>query len=253
MRTPIIAGNWKMNTTVKEAVALVEQMKEPLAGIGGVDRVVCPPFVSLTSVADVLAGSPIKVGAQNMYYAEKGAFTGEISPLMLAQLVDYVILGHSERRQYFAETYETVNKKIASALAHGLTPIVCVGEDLQQYEAGLTNEIVSSQITTAFAGIDGIQDIVVAYEPIWAIGTGRPATAAGAQVVTAMIRATLRGLYGDAAEQVRIQYGGSVTAANIEEFIKEADIDGALVGGASLKAGEFVDIVAKTAAVKGVR
>ncbi|MGQ9677368.1 MAG: triose-phosphate isomerase [Chloroflexota bacterium] len=254
MRTPIIAGNWKMNTTVAEAVTLVRQMRDELEAVRGVEIVVCPPFVSLAAVSETLAGSSIKVGAQNMYFEEKGAFTGEVSPLMLAPLVDYVILGHSERRQYFGETYELVNKKIKAALAHGLRPIVAVGEDLQQYDAGQTDEVVAGQVRTAFEGVASLDRIVVAYEPIWAIGTGKPATGAIAERVISLIRSTLRELYGTpAAEQVRIQYGGSVTAANIAEFIGQPDIDGALVGGASLKAAEFIGIVRKTAEIKASR
>lgn len=253
MRTPIIAGNWKMNTTVEEAVALVEQMTGELEAVTTVEKVVCPPFVSIVPVAEMLAGRSIEVGAQNMYYEDKGAFTGEISPIMLAPLVRYVILGHSERRQYFGETYELVNKKIKAARAHGLKPIVAVGEDLRQYEQGQTADVVSGQIRTAFDGVADLDGVVVAYEPIWAIGTGKPATGAIAENVIGLIRSTLAGLYGkEAAEQVRIQYGGSVTAANIEEFLSQPDIDGALVGGASLKAAEFVGIVRKTAQAKGL-
>lgn len=254
LRTPIIAGNWKMNTTVAEAVTLVRQMRAELEAVRGVEVVVCPPFVSLAAVSELLAGSSIKVGAQNMYSEEKGAFTGEVSPLMLAPLVDYVILGHSERRQYFGETDEMVNRKIKAALAHGLRPIVAVGEDLRQYDAGQTDEVVTRQIRAAFEGVSSLDRIVVAYEPIWAIGTGKPATGAIAERVIGLIRSTLGELYGrSAAEQVRIQYGGSVTAANIAEFIGQPDIDGALVGGASLKAAEFIGIVRKTAEIKASR
>jgi triosephosphate isomerase len=252
MRTPIIAGNWKMNTTVAEAVGLARQMKDELEAIRGVEKVLCPPFVSLASLSEVVAGSSIMLGAQNMYFEEKGAFTGEISPLMLMPLVQYVIIGHSERRQFFGETDESVNKKAKAALAHDLLPIVCVGENLEQNEAGKTTEIISAQIKAGLAGISDITRVVVAYEPIWAIGTGKPATGAGAQAVVKMIRSTIAAMYGqDAADRVRIQYGGSVTAANIEEFIREADIDGALVGGASLKPADFVSIVSKSAALKG--
>lgn len=253
MRTPIIAGNWKMNTTIDEAVALVRQMKDELDAVVGVEKVVCPPFISLAAVSRELAGTSVEVGAQNMFYEDKGAFTGEISPLMLAPLVKYVILGHSERRQYFGETYELVNKKIKAALAHHLCPIVAVGEDLQQHEAGHTEEVVTGQIRAAFDGVPSLDAVVIAYEPIWAIGTGRPATGAIAQRVIGLIRSTLGELYGNAAERVRIQYGGSVTAANIAEFVGQPDIDGALVGGASLKAAEFVGIVRKTAELKGSR
>lgn len=254
MRMPIIAGNWKMNTTVDEAVALVEQMYESLDNITGVEKVLCPPFVSLVSVRDLIAGGSVKLGAQDMYFQDKGAFTGEISPLMLAPICQYVILGHSERRQYFGETDETVNKKIQAALQHGLSPIVCVGENLEQNEAGKTEEVVTGQIRRGFQGIASIDKVVVAYEPIWAIGTGRPATAQGANQVIGLIRSTLADLFGkQAASALRIQYGGSVTAANIAELIAQPEIDGGLVGGASLKAEEFVAIVAKSAEIKGAK
>lgn len=253
MRTPIIAGNWKMNATVDEAVALVEQMSDNLDKIFGVEKVLCPPFISLVPVRDLIAGSSVKLGAQNMYFQDKGAFTGEVSPLMLAPICQYVILGHSERRQYFGDTDEIVNKKIQAALRHGLSPIVCVGENLEQNEAGKTEEVVTGQIRRGFEGIASIDKVVVAYEPIWAIGTGKPATGPGANQVISLIRSTMVELFGkDAASALRIQYGGSVTAANIAEFIGQPDIDGGLVGGASLKAEEFVAIVAKSAEIKGV-
>ncbi len=253
MRTPIIAGNWKMNTSVDEAIALVQQMKDNLDKIKGVERVLCPPFVSLVPVKNLIAGTSIRLGAQNMYYQDKGAFTGEVSPLMLAPLCQYVILGHSERRQYFGETDEIVNKKIQAAQKHGLWPIVCVGENLEQNEAGKTEEVVTGQIRRGFEGIPSIDNVVVAYEPIWAIGTGKAATADGANKVIGMIRSTIAEQYGaDAASKLRIQYGGSVTAANITEFMSQPEIDGGLVGGASLKADEFVAIVSKTAETKGL-
>ncbi|MBI4318407.1 MAG: triose-phosphate isomerase [Chloroflexi bacterium] len=251
MRTPIIAGNWKMNTTVPVAVALVDSMRDRLEQTAGAEKIVCPPFVSLAAVRDLLAGTSVEIGAQNMYFEDKGAFTGEVSPAMLAPLCKYVILGHSERRQYFAETDEIVNKKILAALKHGLLPIVCVGENLAQNEAGQTADVVTRQIRTAFAGVPSLANVVVAYEPIWAIGTGKPATGPGANQVIGLIRSTLEELYGrGAAQAVRIQYGGSVTAANIAEFISQPEIDGALVGGASLKADEFVRIVAASAEAK---
>ena len=251
MRTPIIAGNWKMNTTVDEAVALVKQMKDALDKIPNAEKVICPPFVSLVSVKELIGGTSIKLGAQNMYFHDKGAFTGEVSPLMLAPLCQYVILGHSERRQYFGETDEIVNKKILAALSHGLSPIVCVGENLEQNEAGKTAEIVTGQIRRGFANVPSIDRVVVAYEPIWAIGTGKPATAEGANQVIGLIRSTMAELFGEAAaSKLRIQYGGSVTAANIAELISQPHIDGGLVGGASLKADEFVAIVAKVAEIK---
>ncbi|MBM4445470.1 MAG: triose-phosphate isomerase [Chloroflexi bacterium] len=251
MRTPIIAGNWKMNTNIDQAVALVREMLPRLDNIQGVEKVVCPPFVSLSPVRALLSGSSVKAGAQNLYFEEKGAYTGEVSPLMLAGLCEYVILGHSERRQYFAETDDIVNRKVKAALKAGLKPILCVGESLAENEAGRTAEVVSRQVKGALAGVDFTRDLVVAYEPIWAIGTGKAATGGQANGTIGLIRSTLSALYGEAsARSVRIQYGGSVTAANIAEFISQPEIDGALVGGASLKAADFIGIVEQTAKAK---
>jgi len=254
MRTPIIAGNWKMNKNVAEAVELVRALREATADVEKVEIVVCPPFVALAAVKEALAGSKIKVGAQNMHWEEKGAFTGEVSALMLKGLVEYVIIGHSERRQFFGETDESVNKKTKAALAKGLTPIVCVGETLAQYEAGETARVVSSQVKNGLAGltVEQAQSIVMAYEPVWAIGTGKAATGEGANSVVALnIRGPLSEMFGAAvAQSVRVQYGGSVTPANIVEFMSRPDLDGGLVGGASLKAGDFVEIVKATARVK---
>lgn len=251
MRLPIIAGNWKMNTTVREAVALVQEMRAELEAITGVERVLCPPFVSLASLADLLAGSTIALGAQNVFWGDKGAYTGEISPPMLAPLCQYVIIGHSERRKYFHETNEIVNRKSKAALQQGLKAIVCVGEDLAQNEAGRTVEIVSRQTRECLADLPDLLNVVLAYEPIWAIGTGRPATGSGANEVVGVIRDTVAEGFGrGAADAIRIQYGGSVTAANIAEFMAEPEIDGALVGGASLKAAEFVAIVRGAYAAK---
>ncbi len=247
MRVPIVAANWKMNKTIAEARELTLAMRADLDAIQGVEKVLCPPFVDLTTVGDLLQGTSIRLGAQNMFWEVKGAFTGEISPAMLQELCQYVILGHSERRQYFGETDEGVNRKAKAALAHGLVPIICVGENLDQNERGETQAFVSGQIRGAFAGVTAEQarGCVLAYEPIWAIGTGKAATAAGANsIVAGAIRATLAELYGDeVAQAIRIQYGGSVTPANIAEFMSQPDIDGALVGGASLKAADFVAIV----------
>ena len=255
-RTPIIAGNWKMNKTVAEAVSFVQEIREALQGIRGVDKVLCPPFVALVPVRELLAGTDIGLGAQNMYYEEKGAYTGEISPLMLEGLCQYVILGHSERRAYFGETDEGVNRKIKAALAHGLTPIVCVGESLEQHEAGQTEEWVSGQVRAALADLSAeqVRSMVIAYEPIWAIGTGKPATGAGANAVIGLtIRGTIADLYDETtAQAVRIQYGGSVNPANIAEFMTQPEIDGALVGGASLRAADFVEIVRIAAEAKGL-
>ncbi len=253
MRTPIIAGNWKMHKTSAEAVLLAREVREAVASIAGVDVVLCPPFTALAAVESVIADSKIGLGAQNMYWEEQGAFTGEISPVMLAGLCDYVILGHSERRQYFGETNEGVNKKTRAALAHNLLPIVCVGENLAQNEAGETVEFVGSQVRAAFDGLSGADaaKVIVAYEPIWAIGTGRNAEPAQANdIISQSVRGTLTNLYGDdVAQRIRVQYGGSVKPDNIEAFMAEPDIDGALVGGASLKAGSFVALV-KGALVK---
>lgn len=254
MRLPIIAGNWKMNTNLKEAVALVREMQNKLESIKGVEKVVCPPFISLAAVADLLKNSSIQLGAQNMYFEEKGAYTGEISPAMLAGLCQFVILGHSERRHYFGESNELVNKKVKAALKAGLKPIVCVGETLEQREAGRTEDVVTTQTRGALDGIAASADIVIAYEPVWAIGTGRAASGEAANATIVIIRETLARLYGsNIAQARRIQYGGSVTAENIAEFLKQSEIDGALVGGASLKANEFVSMVEQTAAIKGVR
>jgi len=257
MRTPIIAGNWKMFKTVAEATALVREMRHDLNEIEGVEKVLCPPFTALAAVAELLRPSPIKLGAQDMHWEEKGAFTGEVSPLMLQELCQYVIIGHSERRQYFGETDETVNRKVKSALAHGLLPVVCVGENLAQNEAGQTEAFVSSQVKAALQGLTSAQaqTLVIAYEPIWAIGTGKAATGAGANAVIGLtIRGALASLYGEAtAQAVRIQYGGSVTPENIAEFMTQPEIDGALVGGASLVAAKFVPIVRQASAAKATR
>jgi triosephosphate isomerase len=249
MRRPLIAGNWKMNTTLDEAVGLVLEMRGRLEGLLAVDRVVCPPFISLASVRDHLRGFSTEVGAQDMYHLEKGAYTGEISPVMLAGLASHVILGHSERRQFLGETDDSVNLKLKAALTHGLVPIVCVGERLEQYEAGATAEVVQAQVRGAFAELTYLGPTVIAYEPVWAIGTGKAATGPGANESIGLIRATIAALAGaEAAGRMRILYGGSVTPANIAEFVSQPEIDGALVGGASLKADDFVEIVRQTAA-----
>lgn len=252
MRLPMIAGNWKMNTTISEAIGLVNEMRRGLDAVSGVDKVICPPFVSLAAVKELLKGSSIKLGAQNLYFAEKGAYTGEISPLMLADLCEFVIIGHSERRQYFGETGESVNKKIRAALKAGLKPILCLGEKLAENEAGRTEEVVTEQLRSSLAGIDYHPDLVIAYEPVWAIGSGKAATANQANKTMGLIRRNFAQLYDKAvAQEIRILYGGSVTADNIAEFMPQAEIDGALVGGASLKADQFLSIVRQTAQVKG--
>ncbi len=252
MRIPMIAGNWKMNTTVREAKELVSAMREQLDRIDKVDKVICPPFVSLTAVKELIQGSSVKLGAQNLYFEAKGAYTGEVSPPMLAGLCEFVIIGHSERRQYFGETDEIVNKKIRAALAVSLKPILCVGEKLAENEAGKTNEVVSRQLGAALAGIDDANSLVIAYEPIWAIGTGRAATSRQANETLSLIRQLVASRYNrEAAQRIRLLYGGSVTADNIAELIKEPDIDGALVGGASLKADQFISIVRQASEFKG--
>lgn len=243
MRTPFIAGNWKMNTTLSEAAGLVSEMRARLDGISGVDKAVCPPFVSLKAVKDILEGSSVKIGAQDVYFEEKGAYTGEISPLMLKGLCDYVIIGHSERRQHFGDTLDIVNKKVQATVKAGIKPILCVGETLEQNEAGATEDTVKAQLSSALKGIAATEGLAIAYEPIWAIGTGRAASPDEAGRTIAFIRDTLADLYGSAfAEGARILYGGSVNAANADNFLSEPSIDGALVGGASLKANEFIAI-----------
>jgi len=254
MRTPFIAGNWKMHKTIEEAVVLVEELRGELEGVEGCDVAVCPPFPALAAVREALAGSTIGLGAQNMYWEEQGAFTGEVSPLMLQGLCDFVIIGHSERRTYFGETDETVNKKLHAALAHGLKPILCVGENLQQNQAGETEKFVGGQVRAAFEGITAEQarSITLAYEPIWAIGTGVPATGEGANdIIGGTVRQTVAALYGDdVAASLRIQYGGSVKPGNVAEFMRQPEIDGALVGGASLRAADFAAIVRAAAEMK---
>jgi triosephosphate isomerase len=253
MRTPIIAGNWKMNTNVAEATELVTAMKKRLNRMTGVERVLCPPFISLAAVKEMVKGTSIKLGAQNMHSERSGAYTGEISPTMLTGLCEYVILGHSERRAHFGESDQVVNKKVRAALAAGLKAIVCVGESLEENDAGETVEVVTRQVKAAFEGIDSPREAVVAYEPIWAIGTGKAARGDQANAVTKVIRGAFAQLYGGpAANELRIQYGGSVTSANVVEFLGQSEIDGALVGGASLKAEEFLGIVEKTAEIKNV-
>ncbi len=251
MRIPMIAGNWKMNTTVSEAVALVKEMRPELDQIDNVDKVICPPFVSLAAVKELLKGSSIKLGAQNLYFEEKGAYTGEISPLMLAELCQLVIIGHSERRQHFNETVELVDKKVQAALKVGLKPILCIGETLKENEAGKTETVLTRQLSSPSAQSYYLSGLTLAYEPIWAIGTGRAASGEQANQTIGFIRRHIAGQHGrEIAQAVRILYGGSVTAANIAEFINQLEIDGALVGGASLKASEFLSIVKQTSSFK---
>ncbi len=247
MRKPIIAGNWKMNKTPGETVSLIKDLIPLVADVDKVDVVVCPPFVDLAAAKDALAGSNIKLGAQNMHFEESGAFTGEISPGMLLALgVEYVILGHSERRQYFGETDEGVNKKVKAALKAGIKPIVCVGETLEERESGITAEVVCKQTKLALLGLseEEAAGIVIAYEPIWAIGTGKTATADDANDTIGAIRDAVKQVYGGAtAKAVRIQYGGSMKPSNASELMAKSEIDGGLIGGAALKAEDFAGIV----------
>ena len=256
MRTPIVAGNWKMYKTVTQAKELVATAKEELLAVPGVDKVFCPPFMAIPAVAQAVAGTPIGVGAQNLYWADEGAFTGEVSPLMVKEFCSHAIIGHSERREYSCETDEDVNKKIVAALRHGLTPIVCVGESLHVRQAGDTEAWVTAQVQSALQGLtaEQVAGLVFAYEPIWAIGTGLAATPQDAEhVCGSVVRATLGSLYGaDVASAVRIQYGGSIKPGNALELMSQPNVDGGLVGGASLQAADFVAIVRHTAAAKGL-
>ncbi|MDW5300078.1 MAG: triose-phosphate isomerase [Sedimentibacter sp.] len=248
MRKILVAGNWKMNNDVEASLKLTENLKELSKEFDqNVDVIICPPFVSLYSVKQALNGTSIKIGAQNMHFEDRGAYTGEISPLMLKELgVEYVIIGHSERRQYFNETDETVNKKLKSALKYGLKPILCVGETLEQRESGIEKQTVKNQIVKAFEDIDlsDAEKMVVAYEPIWAIGTGKTATSQQANDMAAFIRLAIADTYDrELSEKITILYGGSVKLDNANEILSQSDIDGALVGGASLKAVEFSEII----------
>lgn len=252
MRVPLVAGNWKMNTTVGEAVELVHEMLRELDEIRNVEKVICPPFISLAAVGEVIKGSSVKLGAQNMYFEDKGAYTGEVSPLMLADLCEFVIIGHSERRQFFNETGEIVNKKVKAALKVGLKPILCIGERLAENEAGRTQEVVTEQLNSALAEVDNLKGLTIAYEPVWAIGTGKSATGEQANKTIGHIRKKITNLYDNViAQNLRLLYGGSVTVDNIIEFVKQPEIDGALIGGASLKADEFLSIVKQTEEIKG--
>jgi len=247
LRIPIIAGNWKMHMTVEESVEFVQELAPALAEYQNVERVVCPTFVALSGVAAALAGTEVQVGAQSVHWEESGAYTSQISPTMLQGLVDYVIIGHSENRAYLAETDETVNKKAHAALAHGLKPIIAVGESLEQNEAGETADFVGGQVRAALEGIsvEDMANVVIAYEPIWAIGTGKSASGEVANdIIGGVIRTTVRELYNDdVADALRIQYGGSVKPHNLAEYMSQPDIDGALVGGASLKVDAFTELV----------
>ena len=260
MRKPIIAGNWKMHKTIAEALEFVNDVKDKVNN-DNVEAVICAPFTLLKDLKEATKGTNIKIGAQNMHFEEKGAFTGEISPLMLKELdmdygeisaqmlksigVEYVIIGHSERRQYFNETNETVNKKVLKALEVGIDPILCVGETLEEREAGNTKDVCKVQVEKALENVskEDLAKVVIAYEPVWAIGTGKTATSEDANDVIAYIREVVANLYKELANEVRIQYGGSVKPSNVAEIMNQSDIDGALVGGASLEANDYVKLV----------
>ncbi len=246
MRTPVIAGNWKMHKTIAESVDLVRAMRRELNAVETVESVICPTFIAIPSVADALSGTHIAVGAQNMFWAEQGAYTGEIAPGMLVGYCKYVILGHSERRQYFGETDEGVNKKAHAAFAHSLIPIVAVGENLEQNKSGETDIVVRTQLGGGLKGLtkEQVAALVIAYEPVWAIGTGKTATTQQAQDAHAFIRKVLAAMFDEGtAKKVRIQYGGSVKPNNAKELMSQTDVDGALVGGASLESRSFADII----------
>ena len=245
MPATVVAGNWKMNTTLDEARALAEGVRALVQGAPGVEVILCPPAISLAAVRDAVSGSTVKVGAQNIYHEDSGAFTGEIAPAMLGGICEYVIIGHSERRQLVGETDEQVNLKVKAAISHGLGPIVCVGETLEQREAGQAAEVISGQVRAALEGVAAvdISGLIVAYEPVWAIGTGQAATPEiAAEIMGGAILDTLQSLYGSSSADVPLLYGGSVNAGNIGDFAAQSCIHGALVGGASLQAESFMDI-----------
>lgn len=250
MRRPFLAANWKMNKTIPEAMDFVHHFLPTVSGVTDADIAIAPPFTSLFAIAERFIGTNVKLAAQNVFYEEKGAFTGEISPLMLKDIgCDYVIIGHSERRQYFHETDDIVNRKISVSHKNRLAVILCIGESLAERESGKTFDVVRTQLTRGLKEI-GRQDLVIAYEPIWAIGTGKTATAAQAQEAHNVIRNTLREIYGNTADTIRILYGGSVTPENIDSLMACPDVDGALVGGASLKPESFEKIVTFTRGTK---
>jgi triosephosphate isomerase (TIM) len=252
MRKPLIAANWKMNNTPAEAITLVKQMLPELDASRSVETLICPPFISLVVISELIRDSCVMLGAQNAYYEDKGAFTGEVSPLMLSGWCQYVILGHSERRSLFGESSQIVSKKVKAAFKANLKPILCVGENLADNDGGRTEEVVTSQIEQSLDGIRETPGLVVAYEPVWAIGTGRAASGVQANSTIKMIRDVLADLLGKPqADATRILYGGSANAANIAEFIGQPEIDGALAGGASLKATEFISMVRQAASIKG--
>jgi len=243
MRTPIIAGNWKMYKTPSEAVAFVNAIKEQLSTLKQAERVVCPPYLAIPGVSAALQGTDIAVGAQDLHWEEQGAYTSQVAPAMLKGLVQYVIIGHSERRKYFHEEDQDVNLKVKKALMAGLKPIMCVGETDEERVSGITRSVIDRQVKQGLSGVEKIDNVVIAYEPVWAIGTGKVATPVEAEEVHQFIRGILKDLYGSTANDIRILYGGSVTKDNIGDLIAMEDIDGALVGGASLKADGFLGII----------
>ena len=248
----VVAGNWKMNTDIAEAAALAAAVRDGAAAVEGVELVLCPPFVSLAAVRDAVQGSSVKVGAQNMHFQDSGAFTGEVSPTMLQGLCEYVILGHSERRQMFAETDESVNNKVKAAQAIGLKPIMCVGETLEQREQGRASDVISGQVRAGLEGITDTSGLIVAYEPIWAIGTGQAATPEiAAEIMGEAIFETLRSLFSTAADDIPLLYGGSMNAGNASDYAAQDCIHGGLVGGAALQADQFLQVAAAVAAAKG--
>ena len=242
-RVPLLAANWKMNTTLLEGIELCRDLVERLGAIRDCEVAICPPFTHLSAARECLAGSRLRLGAQNMYWEPKGAYTGEVSPQMLSSLVDYVIVGHSERRSYFGETDADVNRKLRAAFAAGLAPIFCAGETGDERAAGQMKAVLTRQVREGLAGIEVLPSLVVAYEPVWAIGTGVAAHGEQAQEAIALIRSLVRSAAGTVADSARILYGGSVTPENISEFMAEPDVDGGLVGGASLSAEAFARIV----------
>ena len=256
MPDPVVAGNWKMNTNLAEAAGLAAGIRDglgsvPPGSVSNIELILCPPFLCLNAVRETVAGSAIKVGAQNMHFEASGAFTGEIAPPMLQGICDYVILGHSERRQLFSESDELVNRKVKAAFQHGLRPILCVGETLEQREAGQAGAVVGRQLGAALSDVVDIKGLVVAYEPVWAIGTGRAATPdIAAEIMGGPLLDTLRSLFGSAAADVPLLYGGSVNPGNVDSFAQQSCIHGALVGGASLQADQFLEIARVTVEAK---
>ena len=254
MRSTIVAGNWKMNCSLAEAQELMRSMLPQLEVIEGIEKVVFPPFIAMSSIACMLTGTSISLGAQNHHFEDRGAFTGEISPAMLSGLCRYVILGHSERRHIFGETSEVVNRKIKAAIRNGLTPVLCVGETLEENENRLTRQVLQEQLTASLEGLGTDQRLVVAYEPVWAIGTGKAASSEQANQEMAIIRKILESIGGEAwAQQVTLLYGGSVTGANTGDLMRQKEIDGLLVGGASLKSDDFCTISRIAAEIKSNR